>query len=175
MIGGGIIVTDVVLPLFIFVILTVAIFKKIDAYSAFIRGVKEGFNLFNDVFGSMLSMMFAINLLRISGLLDFVASLFSRFFIQLEPTLWAMMLFRPFSGTASLAIMIDIFKQFGVDSLSGIMASIIQGSTDTTLYVITLYFGCIGIKKIKNSLIIGLISDVVGISVAILLTLMFYS
>lgn len=168
-------VTNLILPLFIFLILVVSLFKKIDSYSAFLKGVKEGFLLFNDVFGSMLSMMFAINLLRMSGLLDFIANIFSSSILKIEPSLWAMMLFRPFSGTASLAIMIDIFKYLGVDSFSGIMASIIQGSTDTTLYVITLYFGCVGVKKIKNSMAIGLISDIVGISMAILLTFLFFS
>ncbi|WP_281627915.1 spore maturation protein [Traorella massiliensis] len=168
-------VTNLILPLFIFLILVVSLIKKIDSYSAFLKGVKEGFLLFNDVFGSMLSMMFAINLLRMSGLLDFIANIFASSILKIEPSLWAMMLFRPFSGTASLAIMIDIFKYLGVDSFSGIMASIIQGSTDTTLYVITLYFGCVGVKKIKNSMAIGLISDIVGISMAILLTFLFFS
>ncbi|WP_273401609.1 spore maturation protein [Traorella massiliensis] len=168
-------VTNLILPLFIFLILVVSLIKKVDSYSAFLKGVKEGFLLFNDVFGSMLSMMFAINLLRMSGLLDFIANIFASSILKIEPSLWAMMLFRPFSGTASLAIMIDIFKYLGVDSFSGIMASIIQGSTDTTLYVITLYFGCVGVKKIKNSMAIGLISDIVGISMAILLTFLFFS
>lgn len=168
-------VTNLILPLFIFLVLVVSLIKKIDSYSAFLKGVKEGFLLFNDVFGSMLSMMFAINLLRMSGLLDFIANIFASSILKIEPSLWAMMLFRPFSGTASLAIMIDIFKYLGVDSFSGIMASIIQGSTDTTLYVITLYFGCVGVKKIKNSMAIGLISDIVGISMAILLTFLFFS
>ena len=168
-------VTNLILPLFITIILIVSLVKRVDAYSAFLKGVGEGFLLFNDVFSSMLSMMFAINLLRVSGLLDFIAQMFSNLFLNVDSSLWAMMLFRPFSGTASLAIMIDIFKNLGVDSFSGIMASIIQGSTDTTLYVITLYFGCVGVKKIKNSMVIGLISDVVGISVAILLTFLFYS
>lgn len=168
-------VTNLILPLFVTIILIVSLVKRVDAYSAFLKGVGEGFLLFNDVFSSMLSMMFAINLLRVSGLLDFIAQMFSNLFLNVDSSLWAMMLFRPFSGTASLAIMIDIFKNLGVDSFSGIMASIIQGSTDTTLYVITLYFGCVGVKKIKNSMVIGLISDVVGISVAILLTFLFYS
>lgn len=168
-------VTNLILPVFIFIILIVSLIKKVDSYSAFLKGVKEGLFLFNDIFGSMLSMMFAIQLLRVSGLLDSIALLFADIFLKVDPSLWAMMLFRPFSGTASLAIMIDIFKNLGVDSFSGIMASIIQGSTDTTLYVITLYFGCIGVKKIKNAMVIGLISDIVGISVAIGLTFLFFS
>lgn len=157
------------------IILVVSLYKKIDSYSAFIKGVKDGLFLFNDVFGSMLSMMLAINLLRDSGFLDMISTIFANSILKIEPSLWSMILFRPFSGTASMAIMIDIFKNMGVDSFSGIMASIIQGSTDTTLYVITLYFGCIGVKKIKNSLAIGLISDIVGISVAITLTFLFFS
>ena len=118
--------------------------------------------------------MFAINLLRASGILDLLSKLFSNV-ININSSLWTMILFRPFSGTASTAIMIDIFKNIGVDSFEGIMASIIQGSTDTTLYVITLYFGTIGVKKIKNSMFIGLISDIVGISVAVVLTFIFFS
>ena len=119
--------------------------------------------------------MFAINLLRESGILDFIAQFFSNFILQIDSSLWTMIFFRPFSGAASMAIMIDIFKNLGVDSFSGIMASIIQGSTDTTLYVITLYFGSIGIKKIKNSMAIGLISDIIGISVAVTLTFLYFS
>ena len=85
-----------------------------------------------------------------------------------------MVLFRPISGSASLAVLIDIFKNCGVDSLAGQMASIIQGSTDTTVYVITLYFSSVGIKKIRNSLSIGLIADIAGIGMAILLSLFFF-
>ena len=173
-IGGGTI-TNLILPIFIGIILIVSLIKRVDSYQAFLKGVKEGFGLFNDVFGSMLSMMFAINLLRNSGFIDFIASIFSKFLMNIDASLWAMILFRPFSGTASMAIMVDIFKNLGVDSFHGQMASIIQGSTDTTLYVITLYFGVIGVKKIKNSMIIGLISDIVGISVAVLLTFFFFS
>lgn len=73
-----------------------------------------------------------------------------------------------------MAMMVQIFKKFGVDSLFGTMASVIQGSTDTTLYVIALYFSSVGIKKIRNSLWIGLFADLVGISVAIFLTVHFF-
>ena len=90
-------VTNLILPVFIVIILVVALLKRIDAYSAFLKGVGEGFLLFNDVFSSMLSMMFAINLLRISGLLDYIAGIFSNLLLNIDSSLWAMMLFRPFS------------------------------------------------------------------------------
>lgn len=168
-------VTNYVLPFFIGCILIVALINRVNAYEAFIKGSKEGLSLFQDVFPSMLAMMCAINLLRVSGLMEAMASLLGHLLVQVENSVWAMVLFRPFSGTASLAIMIDIFKTYGVDSFSGIMASIIQGSTDTTLYVITLYFGFIGVKKIRNSLFIGLMSDIAGIAMAIFLTITFFS
>ena len=167
--------TNYVLPVFIGIILVVALIKRVDAYSSFIKGTKEGLSLFHEVLPAMMAMMLWINFLRVSGLLEAVASLFSGLLANVDTSLWAMMLFRPFSGTASLAIMIDIFKTLGVDSFSGIMASIIQGSTDTTLYVITLYFGSVGVKKIRNSMFIGLISDLAGIAMAIFLTITFFS
>lgn len=88
---------------------------------------------------------------------------------------WPMIIFRPISGSASLAVLIDLFQNVGVDSYQAIMASIIQGSTDTTIYVITLYFSSVGIRKIKNSLAIGLMADIAGISMAVLLTILFFS
>ena len=165
----------IILPLFVGIILIVAIVKKVDAYNHFIHGVKDGFSLFNDVFPAMLGMIFAIAMLKESGLLMAIADFFSQFIETIPKEIWPMILFRPISGNASLAVLIEIFKTVGTDSFAGIMASIIQGSTDTTLYVITLYFASVGVKKIKNSLFIGLISDFIGISVAILLSFYFFS
>jgi spore maturation protein B len=81
---------------------------------------------------------------------------------------------RPISGTSTLAILNSLFEQFGPDSTIGRMASIIQGSTDTTFYVLTLYFGSIGIKKIKYALKAGLFADFIGIVAAILITNFFF-
>ena len=86
-----------------------------------------------------------------------------------------MAIMRPISGTASLAILSDIFKQFGPDSFLGRLASIIQGSTDTTFYVITLYFGVIGIKKIRYALWAGLFADLVGILFSLFLVGLLFS
>ncbi|MBR5004772.1 MAG: spore maturation protein, partial [Erysipelotrichaceae bacterium] len=78
------------------------------------------------------------------------------------------------SGGASLAMMVNIFQLYGPDSLFGLMASVIQGSTDTTIYVLALYFSSVGIKKIRNAMWIGLFADVVGISTAIFLSMLFF-
>lgn len=151
-----------------------ALCKRVNAYSVFIEGTKDGMRLFLDVYPALLAMMCAISLLRESGLMQLFSDSISQLTTQIPAEIWPMVLFRPISGNASIAVLIDIFQNSGVDSMAGIMASIIQGSTDTTVYVITLYFSTVGIKKIKNSLSIGLLADVAGITAAIVLSLMFF-
>lgn len=164
-----------ILPALVFVVFAYALIKRVSAYSVFLNGVKDGMGLFLDIYPALLAMMCAISLLRESGLMEIISGLFQSISTAIPAQIWPMVLFRPISGSASLAVLIDIFKTCGVDSLAGMMASIIQGSTDTTVYVITLYFSSVGIKKIKNSLSIGLIADIAGISMAIILTLLFFA
>lgn len=166
--------TAFILPSVVLLVFVVALWKRVPAYHRFIDGVKDGMNLFLDVYPALLAMMCAITLLRESGLMEVFSNAVQTVGDAIPAQIWPMVLFRPISGNASLAVMIDIFKTCGVDSLAGIMASIIQGSTDTTVYVITLYFSSVGIKKIKNALTIGLIADVAGIAMAILVTLLFF-
>lgn len=138
-------------------------------------GVKDGLALFGDIYPALMAMMFAITLLRESGLMDLLCQFVAQYIKGIPAEIWPMVFFRPISGSASLAVLADIFTNSGVDSFAGIMASIIQGSTDTTVYVITLYFSSVGVKKIRNALSIGLLADVAGISMAIFLTIYFFS
>lgn len=167
--------TSYILPIFVLIICLIALYKKINAFHSFTEGVKDGFSLFFEIYPSLLAMMFAIALLRESGLMELASQIFIKLIPDIPAEIWPMIIFRPISGNASIAILADIFKVCGVDSLQGTMASIIQGSTDTTIYVLTLYFSSVGIKKTKNALGIGLLADVAGISMAIFLTLMFFS
>lgn len=168
-------IADYLLPGMLLLIVLCALWKRVNAYQAFVDGAKEGISLFLSIYPALLAMMCAITLLRESGLMTLLSQAVARLIPTLPSEIFPMIFFRPISGSASLAVLIDIFKNSGVDSLAGIMASIIQGSTDTTVYVITLYFSTVGIKKIKNSLAIGLMADVAGIGMAIFLTLMFFS
>lgn len=167
-------ITAYILPLLVLVIIVFAIFKRVNAYGSFVDGVKDGLKLFSGIYPSLLAMMCAITLLRESGLMEVCSNAIAHIITFIPSDIVPMILFRPISGNASLAVLIDIFKTCGVDSFEGIMASIIQGSTDTTFYVISLYFSTVGIKKIKNSLTIGLIADAAGIGMAILLTVLFF-
>ena len=95
-------------------------------------------------------------------------------FNSFSPHLLSMALLRPISGNATLGVMQDIFKLYGPDSFNGFIASLLQGSTETTVYVIALYYGSIGVKKIRNTLKIGLIVDLFGILLAFLIGYFFY-
>lgn len=163
-----------ILPCVVLFVIVTAMIKRVNAYAVFIEGIKDGMNLFLDVYPALLAMMCAISLLRESGLMQLFSDAVAHVTTAIPAEIWPMILFRPISGNASLAVLIDIFQTCGVDSLAGIMASIIQGSTDTTVYVITLYFSSVGIRKIKSSLSIGLIADIAGIGAAIILTLLFF-
>lgn len=162
-----------ILPILVIGILSYSWYKKQNAYQSFIQGVKKGLHLFWDIYPSMLAMLLAIQILKMSDLLSMFAQTGSFLFPFVPKAIWPMILFRPISGSASLAILIDLMKTYGADSLIGFMASVIQGSTDTTFYVLALYFGSVGIKNIKNALWIGLLADIAGICMAILLVLLF--
>ena len=114
-------------------------------------------------------MVFAVNIFLHSGILDFVFGWLQEYLGPNIPvSVFPMALLRPISGSASQVIMTDIFQNFGTDSFIGRFASTLQGSTDTTFYVITLYFGSVGIKKIRYALKAGLFADFVGIIMSLI-------
>ena len=121
-------------------------------------------------------MIFAVNILISSGIIDTVFSFLNNFLrtFSLSTDILSMALIRPISGTASLAIMNNIFEVFSPDSLMGRLASTLQGSTDTTFYVLALYFGSIGVKKTRYALGVGLFADLVGITMAFILVYLFF-
>lgn len=121
-------------------------------------------------------MIFSINIFLKSGILvDFFKLIENYHIFKFIPIdIVPMMLLRPISGNSSLAILNNIFEVYGPDSFIGFLSSIIQGSTDTTFYIITLYFGSIGIKKIRYALWAGLFADLIGIVSAILIANLFY-
>jgi len=165
--------SDFVLPILVLIIIISGLIKKINIYDVFIKGAKESFSMIINLFPGLLAMIFGINIFINCGVLDLFARFFS--FIHLPPQLFSLFLVRPISGGASLAITSNILSTFGPDSYIGRLASVMQGSSDTTLYVITLYFGTVGITKIRYALASGLIADAIGIIVSILVVkLMFW-
>lgn len=164
-------ISNYIIPIIVLIIVLYALKKRVDIYDTFIDGTKESFDMTLKVFPNLLAMVFGVNIFLKSGVLDFIFNnlkpIFSYINVQIE--ILPMAIMRPISGSASLAILNDIFLNYGPDSFIGTVASIIQGSTNTTFYVLTLYFGSIGIKKIRYAMWAGLFSDLVGIVTAIIL------
>lgn len=150
--------------------------KKVDVYDTFIDGVKESFSMIKNLFPTFIAMILAINLFIDSGFLDFVLSLLKPIFniIKFPIEVFPLAIVRPISGSASLAYLNNIFAKYGPDSFIGLLGSVMQGCTDTTFYVISLYFGSIGIKKIKYSLFAGLCADLIGIIASIVIVNLFW-
>lgn len=166
----------IILPLIVLIIVIYGYKKKINIYDSFLRGVLEGLKTSVSIFPNMIAMIFAVNLLMSSGFIEYIFSFLTPFLdkYNLSSDILSMAFFRPISGNASLAIMNNIFENFGPDSLMGRLASTLQGSTDTTFYVLALYFGSVGIKKTRYALGVGLFADCIGIIMAFVLVYLFF-
>ena len=151
-------------------------FKKVDVYDTFIEGVKESFSMITNLFPTFIAMILAVNLFTNSGVLDFLLILIKPVLeiFNVPGEIFPLALVRPISGSASLAYLNTIFSKFGPDSFIGLLGSVMQGCTDTTFYVISLYFGSIGIKKIRYSMFAALFADLVGIVVSIVVVNIFW-
>jgi spore maturation protein SpmA len=156
-----------------------ALRKKVDVYSAFIDGAKGGIQTSLTIIPYLVGMLVAISVLRNSGVLGFVVSGFTWVFTQLgfntdfTPAL-PTALMKPISGSGARAMMIDAMKTYGVDSFVGRLACIFQGSADTTFYIVALYFGSVGIKKIRYAITYGLIAEFAGVVTAVWVAYLFF-
>ena len=150
--------------------------KKIDVYDSFISGSKEGIVIIKKMFPSMLAMILAINIFTSSGAVNYLFSFLKPMlsFFNISFDILPVILLRPVSGSFGLGLLNDIFKKYGPDSFIGILSSIVQGSSDTTIYIITLYFGAIGIKRIRHSLLVGLLCDLFMVITSIIILTLFY-
>lgn len=164
-------ISNLIIPVLVLIVLLYGMYKKVNIYDEFLNGASESFKMVFKIFPCILAMILGINIFLKSGILNLLLELLIPLFriIKVPIEIFPMMIMRPISGTSTLAILNNIFTEYGPDTLIGNLASIIQGSTDTTFYVITLYFGSVGIKKIRYALWAGLFADLVGIIASIIL------
>lgn len=161
--------SSLILPIIVFLIVFYGVYKRVDVYDSFVSGAKESFDIVFKLFPNLLGMILGINIFIKSGFLSFILGFLKPIFgmfIDLIPLCFM----RPISGSSGIILLNNIFSLYGVDSFIGNMASVIQGSTDTTLYILTLYFGSVGIKKTRYALKVGLLSDLFGILSAIIIS-----
>lgn len=162
-------------PFFIFIFLMYGFIKKTDIYDAFTLGAKNGLESVFNIIPSLVGLMAAIYMFRESGCLELIAKAAKPLtdLLHMPSELVPLGLLRPVSGSASLALVTDIFKNSGPDSVQGKIASIMMGSTETTFYTIAVYFGSAGIKNVRHTLFAALAADLTGILMSVALVQFF--
>ncbi len=157
------------IPMLLAFILVYGMYKKVQIYETFIDGARGGFATAIKIIPHLVAMMVAVTIFRQSGALQLFISWIQPVlqFFHIPGEIVPLTLLRPISGTGSLALMTDIIANYGPDSFLGRMASTIQGSTDTTLYVLTVYFGAVGIRNVLYAVKVGLWADLAGAAAAI--------
>lgn len=159
------------IPAMLVIILVSGLIKRVPLYESFVEGAKDGFGTAISIIPHLVGMMVAVEIFRASGALGWIIGLIepALLFLHIPSEIVPLALLRPVTGAGSTAVMNDIFVQFGPDSYIGKLASVMQGSTDTTLYILTVYFGSVGIQKYRYALKVGLIADLAGIVASIII------
>lgn len=154
-----------------------AAYRKVPVYESFVEGAKDGFGTAVELIPHLVGMMTAISMFRASGAMDILLNAVKPLFewMGVPTEVVPLGLLRPITGAGSLAFTTDLIQQFGPDSMIGRIASTIQGSTDTTLYVLTVYFGAVGIRRTRYALKVGLFSDLVGFIAAIVICMLIFA
>lgn len=166
-----------ILPSIVLLILSVAVLKKVKVYEEFVDGAKDGFISVFKIAPYLLTMLFAIDIFRKSGAMDFLINFISPLtkIFNIPEGVIPMIIIKPLSGSGALGIMTDISKTYGVDSIEGRIAAVMMGSTETIFYTLSIYFGACQIKKIRHSLLSALIAHVIGCLAAVYVCYIFYN
>jgi len=176
-------ISNVTANLLLFSIITsfilLAVIKKVNVYETFIDGAKDGFNVAIKIIPYLIAILVAVGVFRASGAMDMLIGLIPNVLVSLNidsdftgalPTAFM----KPLSGSGARGMMVDAMNTYGADSFVGRVSSIVQGATDTTFYIIAVYFGSVGIRKTRYAITCGLIADFAGITASILLAYLFF-
>ena len=162
-------ISNLAIPLVIFIIVMWGVKEKKYVFDLFIEGAKEGLDVTIKLFPTLIGIFFSIGLLRSSGILEMVSKIISPVttILNIPPEIVPLAIIRPISGSGAIGVATDIMKQFGVDTFIGNVASVIMGSTETTLYIMAIYMGYLKIRKSRGILVAALTADIVVIICAV--------
>ncbi len=165
-----------IVPLIVIIIIVYALYKKVDIFDTFLLGVKEGIKVTVELFPTIFAMVVSITILTKSNIILDISRLFGNIFntIGFPEEVIPLALLRPVSGSSSLAILNDLLSRYTPDSFIGRLSSVIQSSTDTTIYIIGLYFSTVGIKKIRYSLVVGLLADLISVIISFIVVKLYF-
>lgn len=168
--------TDYIVPLLLFFAAALALRRGENAYSLMLQGAAEGLKLVGSILPALVFLLTAVHMLRVSGAVDIlsriISPVFSFFGIPVETVM--LVLIRPISGSAALAVGAELMAQYGVDSQIGRTAAVMLGSTETTFYTISVYFGAAGIQKTRYTIPAALFADFIGFFMASLTVKLLY-
>lgn len=162
--------SNMAMPLMIIVIVIYGVIERKKVFDIFLDGAKEGISVVLNIFPTLVGLFVAIGALRSSGIIDLIVNFLTPIlsFVNFPTEILPLALIRPISGSSSIAVATDIMNTFGVDSNIGLIASVIMGSTETTVYTIAVYTSSVGIKKTRFVLWASLIADFVGIVTSVI-------
>ena len=169
-------ISIIILPLLILIILTTGIIKRVPVYEEFIDGAKDGFKVAINIIPYLVALIVGISMFNASGAIDIFANYISKFLnnLNISNDIIPLMITRSLSGSATLGLFSDIATRHGGDAYTTKLAAIMVGSSETTFYVLSVYFGSIAIKKYRYALITGVLADIIGIVLAILVARCFF-
>lgn len=153
-----------------------AAFKRVNVFDSFIDGAKDGFQTAVNLIPYLVAMLVAIGMLRASGFFELLQKLLKPVlvFLNIPVDLIPLILIRPFSGSASNGILADIIHQFGGDAAISKIAATMVGSTETTFYIVAVYFGAINIRHTRYAIPAGLLADIIGVSASLMIGRMIF-
>lgn len=164
------------IPLIILFIVAYAYARRVKVYEVFVEGAKEGFGVAVMIIPYLIAIFAAIALFRASGALEYVAAAFGQIVAPavMPAEVFMMALIKPMSGSGARGLMMDIFGQYGVDSYPSFLASAVQGSTETTFYVVAVYFGAVNVKNTRYTVGVGLFAEFVAVAVSTMLAHLYF-
>lgn len=164
-------ISIVAMPLVILLILVKALRERVSVFDIFLKGATEGIEITLKIFPTLIGLFVAIGLLRTSGVLEFIIQIIAPItnLFKFPHEILPLAMLRPISGSASMAVATDIMQKYGVDSFIGMLASVIMGSTETTLYTIAVYTSSVKIKNTRLILLAALAADLTGIIISLVI------
>ncbi|AYD41384.1 spore maturation protein [Clostridium fermenticellae] len=164
-------ITKSIIPILILVVVTYGMIKNVKIYECFVDGAKDGIGICIKIFPYLLAMFIAIGVFRESNALNYFINIIRPVvkLIGLPPEVVPLIIVKPLSGSGALGVFAEILNKFGPDSQIGLISSIIMGSTETIFYTITVYFGAVGIKKIRHVLWAAFFADLISVICAVTL------
>lgn len=149
----------IVIVIYISFIILYGVIKKVNCYESFKNGVSSNYKILLDIFPNLLALVFAVEVFTNSGIIELLNNYVNLLIIPIEIIIQAFL--KPISSSSALVIMLKVFNNYGTNSNLGVLSSIIQGCSDTTFYIVTLYFSCVKIKNYKYALKVGVLTDII--------------